>query len=116
MTLRMSRPRSVTAVAMKVGNSPAQKAGSASSLSRIGPARPTHMNVKQITVWIERNMKQKAIYDLLWSMPPSRILIFIATKKTTDFLDDYLYNLGIIPAQQTLESNHHTAFAKILQA
>lgn len=46
-------------------------------------------------VWIERNMKQKAVYDLLLSMPPSRTLIFVATKKTADFLDDYLYNLGM---------------------
>lgn len=46
-------------------------------------------------VWIERNMKQKAVYDLLIAMPPSRTLIFVATKKNADFLDDYLYNLGL---------------------
>lgn len=40
-------------------------------------------------------MKQKAVYDLLLSMPPSRTLIFVAAKKTADFLDDYLYNLGM---------------------
>ncbi|KAF7509314.1 hypothetical protein GJ744_008208 [Endocarpon pusillum] len=62
---------------------------------RIGRAGSTHMNVKQIIVWIERNMKQKAVYDLLLSMPPSRTLIFVATKKNADFLDDYLYNLGM---------------------
>ncbi len=54
------------------------------------PANAVHQ-----IVWIERNMKQKAVYDLLLSMPPSRTLIFVATKKTADFLDDYLYNLGL---------------------
>ena len=62
---------------------------------RIGRAGSAHVNCKQSIVWVERDMKQKAVYDLLVTMPPSRTLIFVASKKTADFLDDYLYNMGM---------------------
>jgi ATP-dependent RNA helicase DDX3X len=35
------------------------------------------------------------LYDLLISMPPSRTLVFVRSKKTADFVDDYLFNLGL---------------------
>jgi ATP-dependent RNA helicase DDX3X len=37
----------------------------------------------------------RALYDLLISMPPSRTLVFVRSKKTADFVDDYLFNLGM---------------------
>ena len=40
-------------------------------------------------------MKQKALYDLLISMPPSRTLVFVRSKKTADFVDDHLFNLKL---------------------
>lgn len=40
-------------------------------------------------------MKNKCLYDLLISMPPSRTLIFVNTKKQADLLDDYLFNMGL---------------------
>ena len=40
-------------------------------------------------------MKQQALYDLLISMPPSRTLVFVNSKKAADFLDDYLFNLKL---------------------
>ena len=40
-------------------------------------------------------MKNKALYDLLVSMPPSRTIIFVNTKKAADFVDDFLYNNGL---------------------
>lgn len=40
-------------------------------------------------------MKKQALYDLLISMPPSRTLVFVKSKKTADFVDDFLFNLGL---------------------
>ena len=78
---------------------------------RIGRAGSTHINVKQQVslqvsqlnfvltsskvLWVESNMKQKALYDLLISMPPSRTLVFVRSKKTADFVDDHLFNLNM---------------------
>lgn len=39
--------------------------------------------------------KMQALYDLLISMPPSRTLIFVRSKKTADFVDDFLFNRGL---------------------
>jgi ATP-dependent RNA helicase DDX3X len=40
-------------------------------------------------------MKKKCLYDLLIAMPPSRTLVFVNTKKQADFIDDYLFNMGL---------------------
>jgi ATP-dependent RNA helicase DDX3X len=77
----------------------------------IGRTGSVHINVKQnvrVTLstldcradqiqimWCDQDKKMKALYDLLLSMPPSRTLIFVKSKKTADFVDDYLYNLGL---------------------
>jgi ATP-dependent RNA helicase DDX3X len=61
----------------------------------IGRTGSVHVNVKQQIIWAEPNAKQQAVYDLLISMPPSRTLVFVRSKKTADFLDDYLFNLGL---------------------
>ncbi|KKY27237.1 putative dead deah box rna helicase [Phaeomoniella chlamydospora] len=62
---------------------------------RIGRAGSTHINVKQQLVFVNRDMKNQALYDLLISMPPSRTIIFVNTKKTADFVDDYVFNNGL---------------------
>lgn len=46
-------------------------------------------------VFTNENVKKKALYDLLISMPPSRTLVFVNNKRQADFLDDYLYNMGL---------------------
>lgn len=46
-------------------------------------------------MWTDKDKKMKALYDLLISMPPSRTLVFVRAKKTADFVDDYLFNLGL---------------------
>ncbi|KAJ9641646.1 hypothetical protein H2204_002708 [Knufia peltigerae] len=61
----------------------------------IGRTGSTHVNVKQQVLWADQDKKMKALYDLLISMPPSRTLVFVRFKKTADFVDDYLFNLGL---------------------
>jgi ATP-dependent RNA helicase DDX3X len=46
-------------------------------------------------VFTNEDVKKKALYDLLISMPPSRTLVFVNNKRQADFLDDYLYNMGL---------------------
>lgn len=46
-------------------------------------------------VWAEPPMKMQCLYDLLISMPPSRTLVFVNTKRQADLLDDYLFNMGL---------------------
>ncbi|KIW16052.1 hypothetical protein PV08_06103 [Exophiala spinifera] len=61
----------------------------------IGRTGSTHANVKQQVLWADQDKKMRALYDLLISMPPSRTLVFVRFKKTADFVDDYLFNLGL---------------------
>ncbi|KIW96468.1 uncharacterized protein Z519_03537 [Cladophialophora bantiana CBS 173.52] len=61
----------------------------------VGRTGSVHVNVKQHIMWCDGDKKMKALYDLLISMPPSRTLIFVKFKKTADFVDDYLFNLGL---------------------
>jgi ATP-dependent RNA helicase DDX3X len=62
---------------------------------RIGRAGSAHINVTQHVIWVDGNAKQQALYDLLVSMPPSRTLVFVKSKKTADFVDDFLFNRGL---------------------
>ncbi|KAJ4542365.1 hypothetical protein HRR83_007071 [Exophiala dermatitidis] len=61
----------------------------------IGRTGSVHINVKQNILWIDQDKKKEALYHLLLSMPPSRTLIFVRSKKTADFVDDYLFNLAL---------------------
>ncbi|KIW49182.1 hypothetical protein, variant [Exophiala xenobiotica] len=61
----------------------------------IGRTGSSHNNVKQHILWVDQDKKMRALYDLLISMPPSRTLVFVRSKKTADFVDDYLFNLGM---------------------
>lgn len=58
-------------------------------LSRVHPT-----NMYQI-VYVDRHQKKQALYDLLIASPPARTLVFVKTKKTADFVDDHLFNLGL---------------------
>ncbi|OXV06411.1 hypothetical protein Egran_05822 [Elaphomyces granulatus] len=62
---------------------------------RIGRAGSSHMNVEQQVVYAEEHKKKQCLYDLLMSMPPSRTLVFVNNKTQADFVDDYLYNMGL---------------------
>ncbi|KAL1957360.1 hypothetical protein VTO42DRAFT_6040 [Malbranchea cinnamomea] len=62
---------------------------------RVGRAGSTHENIIQQVIYAEESLKKQCLYDLLISMPPSRTLVFVNTKKQADFLDDYLYNMGL---------------------
>lgn len=62
---------------------------------RVGRAGSSHENIKQNIVFVQPFMKKKALYDLLHSLPPTRTMIFVNSKRTADDLDDYLYNQGV---------------------
>jgi ATP-dependent RNA helicase DDX3X len=62
---------------------------------RIGRSGAVHNEVAQKVVYVERQLKQKALYDLLIDMPPARTMVFVKSKKTADFLDDFLFNQGM---------------------
>lgn len=40
---------------------------------------------------IEESKKQ-ALFDLITSSPPARTLVFVNSKRTADYLDDFFFN------------------------
>ncbi|KAK5015884.1 hypothetical protein LTR16_003832 [Cryomyces antarcticus] len=62
---------------------------------RVGRAGSAHENVTQKVIFVKPEMKRKCLYDLLFSMPPARTIIFVNNKKTADEVDDHLFNLGL---------------------
>ncbi|KAK5938612.1 hypothetical protein PMZ80_008802 [Knufia obscura] len=62
---------------------------------RIGRTGSTVHHIKQQIVWVDRNKKKEALYDLLIASPPARTLIFCQTKKSVDIIDDFLFNQGL---------------------
>jgi ATP-dependent RNA helicase DDX3X len=62
---------------------------------RIGRAGSTHKNVSQDIIFVERNQKKQALYDLLMSRDACRTLVFCNSKGAVEELDDYLYNRKI---------------------
>ncbi|KAJ5624383.1 ATP-dependent RNA helicase ded1 [Penicillium lagena] len=62
---------------------------------RIGRPGSTHINVAQQLLFVEDRSKKQALYDLIMSMLPIRTLIFVNTKDQVDFVDDFLYNMGL---------------------
>jgi ATP-dependent RNA helicase DDX3X len=62
---------------------------------RVGRAGSTHENIKQSVILTDPALKKKALFDLLQSLPPTRTMIFVNSKRAVDELDDYLYNLGV---------------------
>ncbi|TKA81621.1 hypothetical protein B0A49_01255 [Cryomyces minteri] len=62
---------------------------------RVGRAGSAHENVTQKVIFVQPEMKRKCLYDLLFSMPPARTIVFVNNKKTADEVDDHLFNLGL---------------------
>ncbi|KAF2231185.1 DEAD/DEAH box RNA helicase [Viridothelium virens] len=62
---------------------------------RVGRAGSTHRFIQQRVVWVEDNLKQGALKDLLYTLPPARTLIFVNSRRMADLLDDFLYNSGL---------------------
>jgi ATP-dependent RNA helicase DDX3X len=58
----------------------------------VGRAGSSHKNIEQDVIYVDRNMKLQACYDLLMGSPPVRTLIFCHDKRTVDEVDAYLYN------------------------
>lgn len=44
---------------------------------------------------VETPQKKQCLFDLLCSLPPTRTIIFVNTKRTADELDDFLFNGGV---------------------
>ncbi len=59
---------------------------------RVGRIGSTHMSITQNIVWAEENVKRQALLDLLMTSPPARTIVFVNSKKSADFIDDFLYN------------------------
>jgi len=59
------------------------------SVGRIGS---THKNIRQDMIWVENDVKNQALSDLLLDLPPCRTLIFANAKGKVEQIDDYLYN------------------------
>lgn len=80
---------------------------------RVGRAGSSHMNITQrvrrplshiARSWlltmhqvehVEERDKRERLWNLLLSMPPSRTIIFVNSKKSADLLDDFLFNRGL---------------------
>ena len=62
------------------------------SVGRIGS---THTNIKQEFFWVEEDLKLKALFDLLLTLPPARTLVFVNTKLSVDEVDKFLFNLKL---------------------
>ncbi|KAK0615763.1 P-loop containing nucleoside triphosphate hydrolase protein [Bombardia bombarda] len=62
---------------------------------RVGRAGSTHKNIKQNIIFVDSFMKKKALIDLLQSLPPTRTMIFVNSKRAADELDDFLFNQGV---------------------
>lgn len=62
---------------------------------RVGRIGSSHANIEQQVIWADESKKQDACYDLLFSLGPSRTMIFVNNKRAADHLDDFLYNKGL---------------------
>ena len=62
---------------------------------KIGRPGSSHKNIRQNVIWVENDAKRQATYDLLFSMEPSRTIIFCNSKPGVDMLDDFLYNRSL---------------------
>lgn len=58
----------------------------------VGRAGSSHENIKQEVVYVQPPMKRQAVYDLLLSLEPCRVIIFVNNKITADELDDFLFH------------------------
>lgn len=62
---------------------------------KVGRVGSTHQNIKQNIIYVDEGEKRRALFDLILSENPQRILIFTNSKNTCDIVDDFLYNKGL---------------------
>ncbi|KAF1913725.1 P-loop containing nucleoside triphosphate hydrolase protein [Ampelomyces quisqualis] len=62
---------------------------------KVGRVGSTHENIKQQIIYVNESEKNQALFDLIFSSEPQRILIFTNSKMKCDMVDDYLYNKGL---------------------
>jgi ATP-dependent RNA helicase DDX3X len=62
---------------------------------QVGRVGSTHENIKQQIIFVEESAKNQALFDLIFSDEPQRILIFTNSKMKCDMVDDFLYNKGL---------------------
>lgn len=59
---------------------------------RVGRIGSTHENIKQDIIWVDHTLKKRALLDLIFSLQPGRVIVFVNNKRTADELDDFLYH------------------------
>ncbi|MCJ1313536.1 hypothetical protein MMC25_007215 [Agyrium rufum] len=52
-------------------------------------------DIEQSVYFVAEPNKRQALFDLLMSMPVTRTIVFVNSKKMADLVDDYLFNLGL---------------------
>ena len=62
---------------------------------RVGRAGSSHANIKQSVIYVDPSLKQQALIDLIKSLPPTRTIIFVNSKRAAEEVDDFLFNLGM---------------------
>lgn len=62
---------------------------------KVGRVGSTHENIKQEVRFINESEKHQALFDLIFSAPPQRTLVFTNSKVKCDIVDDFLYNKGL---------------------
>lgn len=62
---------------------------------KVGRVGSTHQNITQQIIYVEENNKNQALFDLIFSEGPQRILVFTNSKVKCDMVDDFLYNKGL---------------------
>ncbi|KAI0172471.1 DEAD-domain-containing protein [Hypoxylon sp. FL1284] len=60
----------------------------------VGRIGSSHANIKQDVIYVQPELKTKALSDLIASMKPGRTIVFVNGKRTADLVDDYLFNKG----------------------
>lgn len=62
---------------------------------KVGRVGSTHSNIKQQIIYVAESAKNQALFDLIFSGPPQRTLVFVNAKTKCDMVDDFLYNKGL---------------------
>lgn len=62
---------------------------------RVGRAGSSHENIKQNIIYVDPSLKRQALFDLIKSLPPTRTIVFVNSKRAAEEVDDFLYNQGM---------------------
>ncbi|KAL2263091.1 hypothetical protein VTK26DRAFT_8249 [Humicola hyalothermophila] len=62
---------------------------------RVGRAGSSHECIKQDVKLVEPALKKETLLNLLTTLPPTRTIIFVNTKRECEEVDDYLFNAGL---------------------